>query len=168
MARMFDCPHCGVTTAIDDGVYLDSDDCDSCGRNYWETPLIEEEEEMNHTPEDSLIYLLHEAIFLLEMVDEEIHGVNTGPILETEDLPEHIQEAVSIIQTVRNLIRLEANVHGLIHRPEYSNSIPVCEHYQKPGSEPQADGTTKLVMHDYVTTLYPDGFRGHPVFRKEN
>lgn len=51
MSKMFDCPHCGVTTAIPEGMYLDSDDCDSCGRNYWETPLIEEEEEM---PEDNL------------------------------------------------------------------------------------------------------------------
>lgn len=50
MNRMFDCPHCGVTTAIPEGMYLDSDDCDSCGRNYWETPLPEEEE----MPEDSL------------------------------------------------------------------------------------------------------------------
>lgn len=43
MSKMFDCPHCGVTTAIPEGMYLDSDDCDSCGRNYWETPLPEEE-----------------------------------------------------------------------------------------------------------------------------
>lgn len=51
MNHMFDCPHCGVTTAIPEGMSLDSDDCDSCGRNYWETPLPEEEEEM---PEDNL------------------------------------------------------------------------------------------------------------------
>lgn len=49
MSKMFDCPHCGVTTAIPEGMYLDSDDCDSCGRNYWETPLPEEE-----MPEDNL------------------------------------------------------------------------------------------------------------------
>lgn len=58
MARTFDCPHCGVTTAIDEGVYLDSDDCDSCGRNYWETPLVEEEEEMTEADLDGL---KHEA-----------------------------------------------------------------------------------------------------------
>lgn len=59
MSKMFDCPHCGVTTAIPEGMYLDSDDCDSCGRNYWETPLIEEEEEM---PEDNLEDLEYQSI----------------------------------------------------------------------------------------------------------
>lgn len=168
MSKMFDCPHCGVTTAIPEGMYLDSDDCEVCGRNYWEMPLIEEEEEMNHTPEDSLIYLDHEVAALLEAAYEEIHGVSTEHISETKELPEHIQEVVAMLDTARDLIRSEAYVHGLAQRGKYSNGIPVREHYQKPGSEPQADGTAKLVMHDYVTTLYPDGFRGHPAFRKEN
>lgn len=59
MSKMFDCPHCGVTTAIPEGIYLDSDDCEVCGRNYWETPLIEEEEEM---PEDNLEDLEYQSV----------------------------------------------------------------------------------------------------------
>lgn len=168
MNHMFDCPHCGVTTAIPEGMYLDSDDCDSCGRNYWETPLPEEEEEMNHTPEDSLIFLNREVIALLEAADEEIHGVSTEYISDTEELPEHIQTAVAIVDTARKLISHEAHVHGLALRATYSNGIPVREHYQKPGYEPQDDGTTKLVIHDYVANLYPDGERHHPATRKEN
>lgn len=58
MNHMFDCPHCGVTTAIPEGMYLDSDDCDSCGRNYYETPLPEEEE----MPEDNLEDLEYQSV----------------------------------------------------------------------------------------------------------
>ncbi|AIK86034.1 hypothetical protein CGLAR1_12555 [Corynebacterium glutamicum] len=169
MARMFDCPHCGVTTALPEGMYLDSDDCDSCGRNYWETPLPEEEETSapGHSAEDSLLFLKYSAIGLLESADEQIHGWSLERVLETEELPEHIQTAVAMIQTVRELIELEADLHNPTSKAEYSNGIPVREHYQKLEPEQQEDGTTVLVTRNYFADVYPDGFRHHPAYREE-
>ncbi|AGG67636.1 hypothetical protein [Corynebacterium callunae] len=127
-----------------------------------------ERDEATHTPQDSLVFLNHEVVGLLEAADEEIHGVSTETALNTDELPEHLQNGIAMIHTAQNLIRLEVGVHGLAGRAKYSNGTPVREHYQKPGTEPQDDGTTALVIHDYVTTLYPDGFRRHPAFRTED
>lgn len=127
-----------------------------------------ERDEATHTPQDSLVFLNHEVVELLEAADEEIHGVSTETALNTDELPEHLQDGIAMIHAAQKLIRLEVGVHGLAGRATYSSGTPVREHYQKPGTEPQDDGTTALVIHDYVTTLYPDGFRRHPAFRTEN
>lgn len=124
-----------------------------------------EEAEPPHTAEDSLTFLDLEAVGLLEAADEEIHGVSTLSMVDTPDLPEHVQVAVSMIQTAIKLIRLEAGLHGARNKATYSTGAPTSEVRQEPGREPQDDGTTRLVMHDVHYGLYPDGHHNHPAFR---
>ncbi|MDO5372737.1 MAG: hypothetical protein Q4F10_04730 [Corynebacterium glutamicum] len=111
MARMFDCPHCGVTTALPDGMYLDSDDCDSCGRNYWETPLIEEEEgpgAENGAPgegEEVMVYTPEQ----LEQGRNAWIGITTY-IAENRHLPGSAEEIFQLPLLVRNFATGEARV----------------------------------------------------------
>lgn len=123
------------------------------------------EVEPPHTAEDSLTFLDREAVGLLEAADEEIHGVSTLSMVDTPDLPEHVQVAVSMIQTAIKLIRMEAGLHGARNKTTYSTGAPTSEVRQEPGREPQDDGTTRLVMHDVHYGLYPDGHHNHPAFR---
>lgn len=123
------------------------------------------EVEPPHTAEDSLTFLDREAAGLLEAADEEIHGVSTLSMVDTPDLPDHVQDAVSMIQTAIKLIRMEAGLHGARNKTTYSTGAPTSEVRQEPGREPQDDGTTRLVMHDVHYGLYPDGHHNHPAFR---
>ncbi|MBD8029212.1 hypothetical protein [Corynebacterium gallinarum] len=123
------------------------------------------EVEPPHTAEDSLTFLDREAVGLLEAADEEIHGVSTLSMVDTPDLPDHVQDAVSMIQTAIKLIRMEAGLHGARNKTTYSTGAPTSEVRQEPGREPQDDGTTRLVMHDVHYGLYPDGHHNHPAFR---
>ncbi|MBD8030804.1 hypothetical protein [Corynebacterium gallinarum] len=123
------------------------------------------EVEPPHTAEDSLTFLDREAVGLLEAADEEIHGVSTLSMVDTPDLPEHVQDAVSMIHTAIKLIRMEAGLHGARNKATYSTGAPTSEVRQEPGREPQDDGTTRLVMHDVHYGLYPDGHHNHPAFR---
>lgn len=126
------------------------------------------EVEPPHTAEDSLTFLDREVVGLLEAADEEIHGVSTLSMVDTPDLPEHVQDAVSMIHTAIKLIRMEAGLHDARNKTTYSTGAPTSEVRQEPGREPQDDGTTRLVMHDVHYGLYPDGHHNHPAFRKEN
>lgn len=120
-----------------------------------------------HTPTDSLIYINREVADLLESADEEIHGVNAlDRILETEELPEHVQLAVFMINHAVNIIRAEARLHGASNRGRYDNGNPTTETRQEKGHEPQEDGTELLVFNDVSYDLYPDGEWGHPLFRE--
>lgn len=118
------------------------------------------------TPTDSLIFLNREVTGLLESADEEIHGTYAlDPILETEELPEHVQRAVAMIQHAVNIIRAEARLHGAGNRGRYDNGQPTTGVRQDPQAEPRDDGTTEIVIGEVHYDLYPDGEWGHPLFR---
>ena len=61
-----------------------------------------ERDEATHTPQDSLVFLNHEVVGLLEAADEEIHGVSTETALNTDELPEHLQNGIAMIHTAQN------------------------------------------------------------------
>ncbi|RSZ64407.1 hypothetical protein EAH68_05285 [Corynebacterium hylobatis] len=118
-----------------------------------------------HTPYDSLAYLARVVNGLLDLADDEIHGVHTGTITNTDDLPEHLADAVESIEIAARIIRYEATVHGVYQRSVYSTGIPTTTIRQEPCREPQDDGTTRPVLHDMTCDLYPDGHQTHPLFR---
>lgn len=146
------------------GDVLDADHGD-----YAETPeeaAPEGMEPAEHTAEDSLIYLNNAARILLDLAEDDIHGVyHLEHAFETEDLPEHLAAAVSALRTAARIITAETALHGLNRRRFYSNGTPTTGTYQEAGAEPQDDGTHRIVMHDVTFDRYPDGQQTHPLFR---
>lgn len=123
-------------------------------------------EPAEHTAEDSLIYLNNAARILLDLAEDDIHGVyHVEHAVETEDLPEHLAAAVSAMRAAARLITAETALHGLHRRRFYSNGTPTTGTYQEAGAEPQGDGTRRIVMHDVTFDRYPDGQPDHPLFR---
>lgn len=182
MDSQISCNHCQTVNAISNGGYFDGS-CGSCDQYVYgisedagvqalgdPSKGIEPRGDTaghNHTPTDSLVFLNREAVGLLEAADEEIHGVSLDWMNETEDLPEHVQVAVYMVQTAIKLIRMESGFHGAVNQSHYSTGSPTSEVRQEPGYEPQGDGTTRIFMREMHYGLYPDGHYNHPAFRNE-
>lgn len=153
------------------GLHFDDADHGDYGDygDYGETPeeaAPEGMEPAEHTAEDSLIYLNNAARILLDLAEDDIHGVyHVEHAVETEDLPEHLAAAVSALRAAARLITAETALHGLNRRRFYSNGTPTTGTYQEAGAEPQDDGTHRIVMHDVTFDRYPDGQQTHPLFR---
>lgn len=123
-------------------------------------------EPAQHTAEDSLIYINRSVRGLLDLAEDDIHGVyHLEHATDTDDLPEHLAEAVSAMETAARIIKAETTFHGLNRRRFYSNGTPTAGTYQEPGLEPQDDGTHRIVSHDVTFDRYPDGQPGHPLSR---
>lgn len=120
-----------------------------------------------HTPTDSLIYLNNNVAGLLGDAVEEIHGTYAlENALETEELPEHIQLAVSMIDHAIELIRSEARLQSASSRTHYSNGVPVVGIRTESRAEPLGDGTHQIVQSDVHIDIYPDGEPWHPLSRQ--
>lgn len=119
-----------------------------------------------HTATDSLIYLNNGVAGMLGAATEEIHGVSTETMTDTDELPTHLQDAVAMIDHAIELIRSEARLQGASGRQTYANDVPVAGLRTETNAEPRGDGTHQIVLTDYHVDIYPDGEEFHPLSRQ--
>lgn len=121
---------------------------------------------MTHTERDSLLYLRHSVTHLIDYAMETISGVHTENA--SDDLPDHVEEGLEMLRTVEEIINYEAAFHKADDpRLAYSTGQPIVVVEQRRFTEPQEDGTTRIVFHDVQTMPYPDGGQAHPICRPE-
>lgn len=122
---------------------------------------------MTHTERDSLLYLRHSVNHLLNYAQETIAGVHTENA--SDDLPDHVEEGLEMLRTVEEIINYEAAFHKA-DDPwlSYSSGQPIVVVEQRRFTEPQENGTTRIVFHDMHTAPYPDGGEMHPIYRPES
>lgn len=117
------------------------------------------EDQAPHSPEDSLIYVNRAVNSLLELAIDDLHGINHSSaddhVIETDDLPSHIQDAISAIMTAISIIHAETTSQGLGGRHFYSNGLPTTGVYQKSVAEPQGDNTYRTVVRDIIFDRHP-------------
>lgn len=102
-----------------------------------------------YTPQDSLVYLNRSVSSQLEVVADLIYEGE-----EVDTLPENLQNAVSLLDSLRNEIRNEAEHHGAARAPHYSNGVPTSTRFNDvPTSDP--DGETYLP--EVHTDVHPSG-----------
>jgi hypothetical protein len=113
------------------------------------TQYQEEGNMQEYTPLDSLTYLNHSVSSQLDVVTDLIYqGEEVGI------LPEHLQDAISLLDSLRNEIRNEAEHHGAARAPHYSNGVPTGVRFNdKPITDP--DGETYLP--EVHTDVHPSG-----------
>ncbi|MGD7002129.1 hypothetical protein [Corynebacterium halotolerans] len=139
---------------------------DAAGRLVPASTLNDEDDERaGHTPTDSLIYLVRAVNGLIDLAVDDIHGVYADTITDTEDLPEHLSDAVSALETAARIIQHEATLHGAYRRRSYDNGVPTSGVRKEPHLEPQDNGTHRMVFTDVHYDLYPDGVAFHPISR---
>ncbi|AMJ45141.1 hypothetical protein [Corynebacterium stationis] len=102
-----------------------------------------------YTPQDSLVYLNHSVSSQLDVVSDLIYEGE-----EVDTLPENLQTAVSLLDSIRNEIRNEASHHGVARVAHYSNGVPTGVRFNdKPVTDP--DGETYLP--EVHTGVHPSG-----------
>ncbi|MGP5241963.1 hypothetical protein [Corynebacterium flavescens] len=153
MNQIIECHHCGATTVVPENEYFGGY-CECCSSDVYAAPEPEEDTPVSdYTPADSLAYLNSSAVLALEAAYEEIHDVN-GEGIEPDDLPEHLQVAVALLDGVRKSIRREAAKHCDSSARTYSNGVPINIRYQGARLIGPDD---RPYRPDYITTVHPNG-----------
>lgn len=106
-----------------------------------------------YLPQDSLAYLADSVLASLDAANEEIQDIN-GACPEFEELPENLQNAIYLLDGIRDAIRKEAMHHNVHRATHYSNSLPVRLHYK---GEVITDPEGTSYRPDYITTMHPSG-----------
>ena len=107
----------------------------------------------DYSPQDSLAYLAASARVAIDAATEAIQDVN-GQCPEFEDLPGNLQDAIYILDGVRDAIRKEAMAHNVHRATHYSNGLPVRLHYK---GEVVTDPEGVSYRPDNITTMHPGG-----------
>lgn len=107
----------------------------------------------DYSPQDSLAYLAASARVAIDAATEAIQDVN-GQCPEFEDLPGNLQDAIYILDGVRDAIRKEAMAHNVHRATHYSNGLPVRLHYK---GEVATDPEGMSYRPDNITTMHPNG-----------
>lgn len=113
----------------------------------------------DYTPQDSLAYLADSARASLDAAMEAIQDVN-GTCPEFEDLPLNLQDAIYILDGVRDAIRNEAMHHNVHRATHYSNGYPVRVHYKGTAI---TDPSGVRYRPDTITTMHPSGTTDSPI-----
>ena len=94
----------------------------------------------DYSPQDSLAYLADSVLASLDAANAEIQDIN-GTCPEFDELPDNLQNAIYILDSIREAIRKEAmhhNVHRATHysngyhRPEWGALPPGHHHHDAP------------------------------------
>lgn len=112
-----------------------------------------------YLPEDSLAYLAASARVAIDAATEAIQDVN-GQCPEFEDLPGNLQDAIYILDGVRDAIRSEAMAHNVHRATHYSNGYPVRVHYK---GTAVTDDEGRRYRPDTVTAMHPSGTTDAPI-----
>lgn len=103
--------------------------------------------------EDSLAYLADSVLASLDAANAEIQDFN-GRCPEFDELPENLQNAIYILDNIRDAVRREAMHHNVHRATHYSNGLPVRLHYK---GEVVTDPEGMAYRPDNITTMHPNG-----------
>lgn len=103
--------------------------------------------------EDSLAYLADSVLASLDAANAEIQDFN-GTCPEFDELPENLQNAIYILDNIRDAVRREAMHHNVHRATHYSNGLPVRLHYK---GEVVTDPEGMTYRPDNITTMHPGG-----------
>ena len=109
--------------------------------------------------EDSLAYLADSVLVSLDAANEEIQDID-GDCPEFDELPENLQNAIYILDGIRDTVRKEAMHHNVHRATHYSNGLPVRLHYK---GEAITDPDGVRYRPDNITTMHPSGTPNAPV-----
>lgn len=112
-----------------------------------------------YLPQDSLAYLADSVLVSLDAANEEIQDIN-GTCPEFDELPENLQNAIYILDGIRETVRKEAMHHNVHRATHYSNGVPVRLHYK---GQVATDPSGKRYRPDNITTMHPSGTPNAPV-----
>lgn len=113
-----------------------------------------------YTPQDSLAYLADSARASLDAAMEAIQDVNGQCPPEFDDLPGNLQDAIYILDGVRDAIRKEAMAHNVHRATHYSNGHPIRIHYKGAAI---TDPSGVRYRPDTITTMHPSGKTDAPI-----
>lgn len=106
-----------------------------------------------YLPQDSLAYLADSVLVSLDAANEEIQDID-GDCPEFDELPENLQNAVYILDGIREAVRKEAMHHNVHRATHYSNGLPVRLHYK---GEVVTDPEGVSYRPDNIATMHPGG-----------
>lgn len=106
-----------------------------------------------YLPQDSLAYLTDSVLTSLDAANEEIQDIN-GTCPEFDELPDNLQNAIYILDGIRDTVRKEAMHHNVHRATHYSNGLPVRLHYK---GEVVTDPEGMSYRPDNITTMHPNG-----------
>ncbi|OFK67460.1 hypothetical protein [Corynebacterium sp. HMSC074A09] len=107
----------------------------------------------HYLPQDSLAYLADSVLASLDAANAEIQDVD-GRCPEFNELPDNLQNAIYILDSIREAIRREAMHHNVHRATHYSNGLPVRLHYK---GEVVTDPEGMAYRPDNITTMHPGG-----------
>lgn len=113
----------------------------------------------SYTPQDSLAYLADSVLASLDAANAEIQDIN-GTCPEFDELPDNLQNAIYILDSIREAIRKEAMHHNVHRATHYSNGYPVRVHYKGTAI---ADPSGARYRPDTITTMHPSGTTDAPI-----
>ncbi len=109
--------------------------------------------------QDSLAYLADSVLASLDAANAEIQDIN-GTCPEFDELPENLQNAVYILDGIREAVRKEAMHHNVHRATHYSNGLPVRLHYK---GQAITDPEGVRYRPDNITTMHPGGTPDTPI-----
>lgn len=112
-----------------------------------------------YLPQDSLAYLADSVRASLDAANEEIQDIN-GACPEFDELPENLQNAIFILDGIRDAVRKEAMAHNVHRATHYSNGLPVRLHYK---GQAITDPSGVRYRPDTITTMHPSGKPDAPI-----
>ena len=113
----------------------------------------------DYTPQDSLAYLADSVLASLDAANAEIQDIN-GTCPEFDELPDNLQNAIYILDGVRDAIRGEAMAHNVHRATHYSNGYPIRIHYKGAAI---TDPSGARYRPDTITTMHPSGQTDAPI-----
>ena len=113
----------------------------------------------DYSPQDSLAYLADSVLASLDAANAEIQDIN-GTCPEFDELPENLQNAVYILDGIREAVRKEAMHHNVHRATHYSNGLPVRLHYK---GQAITDPEGVRYRPDNITTMHPGGTPDTPI-----
>ncbi|MCG7454514.1 hypothetical protein [Corynebacterium tuberculostearicum] len=113
----------------------------------------------DYSPQDSLAYLADSVLASLDAANAEIQDIN-GTCPEFDELPDNLQNAIYILDSIREAIRKEAMHHNVHRATHYSNGYPVRVHYKGTAI---TDPSGVRYRPDTITTMHPSGTTDAPI-----
>ena len=113
----------------------------------------------HYLAQDSLAYLADSVLASLDAANAEIQDIN-GTCPEFDELPENLQNAIYILDGIREAVRKEAMHHNVHRATHYSNGLPVRLHYK---GQTITDPEGVRYRPDNITTMHPGGAPDTPI-----
>ena len=120
-----------------------------------------------HNPLDSLTYLRNNLDLRIGVAQEDIAGVNLPDPPDDDDLPDHLKEALELLDHAKDILKYEADLHRA-NTVTYSTGQPTHMVEEQPAFENDEDEVAHIYFQDVHSYPYPDGRKLHPLARKDH